>query len=102
MPPVFSHFATTNPHEGLNHSKVNLCPPPVSLIPTVLKEPRKGEFLKLELHTIPSDPNLKTISMIARFFKQGSVEEWIAWRKCLDEIIKGIFLSEAPDCYAIV
>ena len=75
--------------------------PPVPLIPVEKKEIKKGEFLKLDLRSVPTDAESETYSFNFPFFKQGTPAEWIQWRKNYQKVQVGQNLTTGPSKYAM-
>jgi hypothetical protein len=53
----------------------------------------KTRTLKLELSTEPGDKDGKTLTKSFKIYRSGTPEEWILWRKDLDEVCVGMSIS---------
>ena len=73
--------------------------PPIPLIPEPIKEPKKHEFVKLDLKSRPTDEDLETYSLNICFFDSGSPREWIEWRKNFEKVVKGHNLTSGQNKY---
>ena len=96
MPPVLSKPTNDNYTNG-----AKFCPPPVLLKPNEPAEPKKGDFLKIALRTNPTDANSDTYSLNIRYFRTGTPEDFLKWRKDYDKVIRGQNLTTGPSKYAM-
>ncbi len=73
-------------------------PPPVPLFEDNKEQspPKKGEFIKLDLHAVPGEANSDTCQLEVRFFNSGSPRQWIEFLKTFQKIVAGQDLSTGP------
>ena len=100
MPPVLSK-PTNELYALCQQPNTNFCPPPILLKPTKLSEPKKGDFLKIALHTNPTDASSDMYSLNIRHFCTGTPEEFLKWCKDYDMVISGQNLTNGPAKYAM-
>ena len=73
--------------------------PPLPLQPEDLQEPKKGEYVKLDLRSNPTDENSETFAVDVRFFDSGTPRQWINWCKDFEKVILGHNLHTGPSKY---
>ena len=93
MPSVFSKEAPP-----INRIRAKKIPPLLPLIPEPEPEPepKKGEYIKLDLRSVPDDPNSETYSLNIRYFDSGTPAQWIEWLKNYQKVQIGHSLNNGP------
>mgnify|MGYP007134103953 CR=1 FL=1 len=82
-----------------NLKKAKQPPPPIKLFEEEQAQGKKGDHLKIDIRSVPEDPNSKTFSLDVRFFQSGTPKQWLDFKKTFDKVIVGQNLTTGPTRY---
>ena len=73
-------------------------PPPIPLFEDSEEQapPKKGNFIKLDLHTVPGEAESDTYQLEVRFFNSGSPRQWVEFVKTFRKVVAGQGLNTGP------
>ena len=104
MPAVFSKYSL-NPRDDKTKSgsqtSRNRQPPPIPLMVPEETKKEKGEFLKLDLRSDPTNEDSETYSFSIKFFNFGTAEEWLKWTRDFNKIVRGQGLTTGVARFAM-
>jgi len=63
--------------------------PPISLERPVRKELHKGDYQTYKLRNVPTNENSPVYELSVPYFRTGTCEEWLIFRKNLEKVIVG-------------
>eukprot|EP00957_Ditylum_brightwellii_P178230 13574924-Ditylum_brightwellii.AAC.1 len=67
----------------------------------VSKPLKRGQFHTYKLRTTLADPTSPIYKLLLPFFEEGSLEEWILFRRGLTAVLKGQIITTGPPSYAV-
>ena len=104
MPAVFSKYSL-NPRDDKTKSgsqtSRNRQPPPIPLMVPEETKKEKGEFLKLDLRSDPTNEDSETYSFSIKFFNFGTAEDWLKWTRDFNKIVRGQGLTTGVARFAM-
>ncbi len=74
---------------------------PISLERPTVAEVTKDSYLKMKLRSTPTDADSPTYELEICYFKSGTPEEWLKFKKNLNRVIIGQNLTTGPTQYAM-
>ena len=75
--------------------------PPISIERPEKKELCKGKYQTYTLRNTPSDKSSPTYDLSVPFFRSGSAEEWLIFRRNLDKVVQGQNIKSGPAAFAV-
>ena len=60
---------------------------------------KKGDFLKIDVRSVPEDPNSETFVLDVPFFQSGTPKQWLDFKKNFENVRVGQNLTTGPAQY---
>ena len=92
MPPILSKPQQT----PLSTLEARGIPPVVPLFDKEQPKVKKGDFLKIDIRSVPEDPNSKTFTLDVPFFQSGTPKQWLDFKKNFEKVRVGQNLTTGP------
>ena len=75
--------------------------PPIALERPVKKELEKGDYLTYKLRNDPSDPQSPGYDLTIPYFRDGTPEQFLRFRKNLQKVFAGQNVTDGPNMFTI-
>ena len=77
-------------------------PPPIPFTRPVLQELKKNECLVMKLRSDPAVADSQTYDLTVKYFRTGTPEEWLLFRRDLKRILSGQNITTGPAKYVMI
>jgi len=75
--------------------------PPIPLERPTKKELHKGDYQTYKLRNVPADENSPVYELSVPYFRTGTCEEWLIFRKNLEKVILGQNVTNGPGRFIV-
>lgn len=84
-----------------NYQQRRFVPPPIPYERPEKKELKKSEYVMMKLRSDPAEVESQTYELAVPYFRSGTPEEWLLFKRALLKVIVGQNITTGPNKYAM-